>query len=47
MDRANQILAQSAPFGEPKSFRALADHGGVPHSTLHRVGSSGTPSEES
>jgi len=35
MDRASQVLAQGVPFGVPKSYRALADHGGVPHSTLH------------
>jgi hypothetical protein len=31
MDRASQVLAQ----GVPKSYRALADHGDVPRSTLH------------
>jgi len=35
MDRASQVLAQGVPVGVPKSYRALADHGGVPHSTLH------------
>lgn len=35
MDRASQVLAQGVPYGMPKSYRALADHGGVPHSTLH------------
>ena len=35
MDRASQVLAQGVPVGMPKSYRALADHGGVPHSTLH------------
>ena len=35
MDIASQILAQDVPFGIPKLYRALADHGGVPHSTLH------------
>lgn len=34
-DRASQVLAQGVPPGVPKSYRALADHGGVPHSTLH------------
>jgi hypothetical protein len=31
MDRASQVLAQ----GVPKSYRALADHSNVPHSTLY------------
>lgn len=35
MDRASQVLAQGVPVGMSKSYRALADHGGVPHSTLH------------
>ena len=35
MDRASQVLAQGVPVGMPKSYRALADRGGVPHSTLH------------
>lgn len=35
MDRASQVLAQGVPFGVPKSYRALADHRGVPRSTLH------------
>src|SRR5436853_7753295 len=34
-DRASQVLAQGVPSGVPKSYRALADHGGVPRSTLH------------
>jgi len=34
-DRASQVLAQGVPPGVPKSYRALADHGGVPRSTLH------------
>jgi len=35
MDRASQVLAQGVPPGVPKSYRALADHGEVPCSTLH------------
>jgi hypothetical protein len=35
MDRASQVLAQGVPPSVPKSYRALADHGHVPHSTLH------------
>jgi len=35
MDRASQVLAQGVPPGVPKSYRALADHGSVSHSTLH------------
>ena len=35
MDKANQILAREIPPGLPQSYRALADHGGVPRSTLH------------
>ena len=34
MDRASQVLAQGVPVAVPKSYRALADHGGVPRSTL-------------
>ena len=29
------LLGQGVPFGVPESYCALADHGGVPHSTLH------------
>ena len=35
MDRASQVLAQGVPHGVPNSYRALADHGNVPRSTLH------------
>ena len=35
MNRASQVLTQDVPFGVPNLYRALADHGGVPHSTLH------------
>ncbi len=35
MDRASQVLVQGVPPGVPRSYRALADHGKVPHSTLH------------
>jgi hypothetical protein len=34
MDKASQVLAQGVPAGMPKSFRALADHGDVPCTTL-------------
>ncbi|KAF2808244.1 uncharacterized protein BDZ99DRAFT_390819, partial [Mytilinidion resinicola] len=34
-DRASQALAIGVPPGVPKSYRALADHRGVPRSTLH------------
>ncbi|KAH9867748.1 hypothetical protein J1614_008185 [Plenodomus biglobosus] len=37
MDRASQALALGVPHGVPNSFRALADHHGVPRTTLqHR-----------
>jgi hypothetical protein len=45
MDRASQVLAQGVPPGVPKSYRALADHGHVPHSTLHHR-ARGRPSME-
>jgi len=35
MDRASQVLAQGVPPGVPRSYRALADHGNVPHFTLY------------
>ena len=35
MDKASQALAQSLPAGIPRSYRAVADHGGVPCSTLY------------
>ena len=35
MDRASQVLAQDVPVAVPKSYRALADYGGVPRSTLY------------
>ncbi len=35
MDKASQVLAQGVPPGVPDSYRALADHGNVPHTTLH------------
>ena len=35
MDKASQVLAHGVPPGVPKSYRALADHGDVPRSTLH------------
>ena len=35
IDRASQVLAQGVPPGVPESYRALADYGNVPRSTLH------------
>jgi hypothetical protein len=35
MDKARQALARGVPPGVRRSYRALADHGGVPHTTLH------------
>lgn len=35
MDRTSQVLAQGLPPDVFKSYRALADHGNVPHTTLH------------
>ena len=35
MDKASQVLARGVPPGLPQSYRALADHGGVPRSTVH------------
>jgi hypothetical protein len=35
MDKASQVLAQGTPTGVPRSNRAIADHSGVPRSTLH------------
>ncbi|KAF1820765.1 uncharacterized protein K489DRAFT_304002, partial [Dissoconium aciculare CBS 342.82] len=35
MDPASLVLAQQRPVGVPNSYRALADHAGVPCSTLH------------
>ncbi|KAF2728205.1 hypothetical protein EJ04DRAFT_516761 [Polyplosphaeria fusca] len=35
MDRASRALAKGVPPGVPKSYRALADHGGDPRATLH------------
>ena len=45
MDRASQVLAQGVPPGVPKSYRALADHGNIPRSTLHHR-ARGRPSVE-
>jgi hypothetical protein len=35
MDKASQVLAKGVPPGVPKSYRALADHGKVAHTTLY------------
>jgi hypothetical protein len=35
MDKASKVLAQSPPVGVPRSYRVIADHSRVPHSTLH------------
>jgi hypothetical protein len=35
MDKARQVLALGVPPGVRRSCRALADQGGVPHTTLH------------
>ena len=35
MDKASQVLAKGLPPAVPTSYRALADHGEVPRSTLH------------
>lgn len=34
MDKASKALAQGLPTGKPRSDRAVADHGGIPWSTL-------------
>jgi len=34
-DRARQVLAQGVPPGVRRSYHALADHGGVPYTTLY------------
>ena len=36
MDRASQALARGVPTGVPSSYRAVADHSGVPYSTLYQ-----------
>lgn len=35
MDKASQVLARGVPDSIPPSYRALADHGGVPYATLY------------
>jgi hypothetical protein len=35
MDKASRALVEGVPPGVPFSFRALADHREVPHSTAH------------
>jgi hypothetical protein len=46
MDKASRALAEGLPPGIPFSFRALADHSGVPHATLHRRSHGGPSSEQ-
>ena len=36
MDKASQALAQGVPTGMSSSYRAVADHSGVPYSTLYQ-----------
>jgi hypothetical protein len=36
MDKASQALAHGVPTGIPSSYRAVADHSGVPYSTLYQ-----------
>jgi hypothetical protein len=43
--KARQVLALGVPPGVRRSYRTLADHGGVPRSTLHRRAHGG-PSKE-
>jgi hypothetical protein len=35
MDKLRQVLALGAPLGVRRLYRALADHGRVPYTTLH------------
>ena len=35
MDKASQALAKGVPDSVPRSYQALADHSGVPSTTLH------------
>jgi hypothetical protein len=35
MDKASQALARGIPSGVPRSYRTVADHSGVPCSTLY------------
>jgi hypothetical protein len=35
MDKTSQVLAQGPPGGVSRSYRAIADHNGVPRSTFH------------
>lgn len=35
IDKASQVLAQGPPAGVSRSYRAIADHSGVPRATLH------------
>jgi hypothetical protein len=46
MNRASRALTQGVPPGVPKSYRALADHSGVSHATLHRRAKGGRSIEE-
>lgn len=45
MDRASLALAQGLPHSSPRSYRAIADHSGVPCSTLYHS-AHGRPSIE-
>jgi hypothetical protein len=46
MDKASRALAEGVPAGVPFSFRALADHSDVSHSTLHRRSHGGRSFEQ-
>jgi hypothetical protein len=46
MDPASRALAEGVPPGLPFSFRALADHSGVSHATLHRRSHGGPSSKQ-
>jgi hypothetical protein len=37
MDKASQVPTQGPLVGVPRSYRAIADHTGVTHSTLHHL----------
>ncbi|KAI1513946.1 hypothetical protein KJE20_07079 [Pyrenophora tritici-repentis] len=46
MDEASRALAEGVPPGVPFSFRALADHRGGSHATLHRRSHGGRSLEQ-